>query len=176
MVARVFSAGDERLVAYVTLQDGVAFDAETARVALRRKLPEYMIPAAFVVLPALPLTPNNKIDRSALPPPSAPESRVTKPTQVLMTPEQRRVAGKWREVLHVDHVGLNDNFFDAGGHSLLLVKLHAALKHEFAADFPLIELFQRTTVASQAERLSSISRSDNALVSARAGAESQLHG
>ena len=65
------------------------------------------------------------------------------------------------EVLHVDQVGLNENFFDLGGHSLLLVRLHARLKQEFATDFPLIELFQQTTVASQAERLSSIPRSDN---------------
>jgi hypothetical protein len=93
-----------------------------------------------------------------------------------MTPEQRRVAGLWREVLHVDQVGLNENFFEAGGHSLLLVKLHAGLKHEFAADFPLIELFQRTTVASQAERLSSIPLSDNASARARNRAEMQFHG
>jgi amino acid adenylation domain-containing protein len=176
VVVRAFSAGDERLVAYVTLHDGIAFDAETARAGLRRMLPEYMVPALFVVLPTLPLTPNNKLDRNALPPPSVSDGHAAKPTNVLMTPEQRRVAGLWREVLHVDQVGLNENFFDAGGHSLLLVKLHAGLKHEFAADFPLIELFQRTTVASQAERLSSIPRSDNASARARTRAEMQFHG
>jgi amino acid adenylation domain-containing protein len=176
VVARAFSPSDERLVAYVTLQDDIVFDAETARAGLRRKLPEYMIPALFVVLPNLPLTPNNKLDRSALPPPSVPDNRAARPTNVLMTPAQRRVAGLWQEVLQIDHVGLNENFFDAGGHSLLLVTLHAGLKQEFAADFPLIELFQRTTVASQAEWLSSISRSDNALVRARTRAERQFHG
>jgi amino acid adenylation domain-containing protein len=176
VVPRAFSAGDERLVGYVTVQDGIGFDADIARAALRRQLPEYMIPALFVVLPALPLTPNNKIDRTALPPPAAPEGHAAKPANVLMTSEQRRVAGLWREILQVDHVGLNENFFDAGGHSLLLVKLHAGLRHEFAADFPLIELFQQTTVASQAERLSSISRSDAALVRTRIQAERQFHG
>jgi hypothetical protein len=176
VIMRAFSAGDERLVAYVTLHDGIAFDAETARADLRRMLPEYMVPASFVVLPALPLTPNNKLDRNALPPPSASVVHAAKPTDVLMTPAQRRVAGLWREVLHVDQVGLNENFFDAGGHSLLLVKLHAGLKHEFAADFPLIELFQRTTVASQAERLSSIPRSDTSLARASPRAEMQFHG
>jgi amino acid adenylation domain-containing protein len=174
VVVRAFSAGDERLVAYVTLHDGIAFDAETARAGLRRMLPEYMVPALFVVLPTLPLTPNNKLDRNALP--SVSDRHAAKPTNVLMTPEQRRVAGLWREVLHVDQVGLNENFFEAGGHSLLLVKLHAGLKHEFAADFPLIELFQRTTVASQAERLSSIPLSDNASARARNRAEMQFHG
>ncbi len=72
----------------------------------------------------------------------------------LMTMPQRRVAELWRDVLRRDRVGLNDNFFDLGGHSLLLVKLHAALKQEFAVDLPLVELFQRTTVAAQADRLS----------------------
>lgn len=134
------------------------------------------MPALFVVLPTLPLTPNNKLDRNALPPPSASEGHAARPANVLMTSEQRRVAALWRDVLHVDHVGLNENFFDAGGHSLLLVKLHAGLKHEFAADFPLIELFQRTTVASQAERLSSISRPDGALMRSGTRAERQLHG
>jgi amino acid adenylation domain-containing protein len=176
VIARTFSASDERLVAYVTLQDGIAFDAETARVGLRRQLPEYMIPAFFVVLLALPLTPNSKLDRNALPPPSVPVGHAERPTDALATPEQRRVAGLWREVLRVDHVGLNENFFDAGGHSLLLVKLHAGLKQEFAADFPLIELFQRTTIASQADRLSSIPRADTALSRARMRAERQLHG
>jgi acyl carrier protein len=127
-------------------------------------------------LPVLPLTPNNKIDRNALPPPGAQDGSVDKPSNVLMTPDQRRVAELWQEVLKVDNVGLNENFFDLGGHSLLLVKLHAGLKQAFATDFPLIELFQRTTVSSQAERLSSNPQSDEALMRARTRAERQFHG
>ena len=92
-----------------------------------------------------------------------------------MTPAQRRVAQLWQEVLQVDHVGLNENFFDLGGHSLLLVKLHAGLKQAFATEFPLIELFQRTTVASQAERLSSVPLPDEVLMRARIRAERQFH-
>jgi amino acid adenylation domain-containing protein len=176
VVARAFSPNDERLVAYVTLQDGAVLDTEMARIILRRTLPEYMIPALFVVLPALPLTPNNKIDRNALPPPEVSEGRADKPSNVLMTSGQRRVAEVWQEVLQIDNVGLNENFFDLGGHSLLLVKLHARLKQVFAADFPLIELFQRTTVSSQAERLSSVSQPDEALMRARARAGRQFHG
>ena len=110
------------------------------------------------MLPALPLTPNNKIDRNALPPPQVAGRSREQTATVLMTPDQRRVAELWQQVLQVDQVGLDENFFDLGGHSLLLVKLHAGLKQAFATDFPLIELFQRTTVASQAERLSSIPR------------------
>jgi amino acid adenylation domain-containing protein len=175
VVAQSFSSDDQRLVAYVTLQDGAALDAEATRATLRRKLPEYMIPALFVVLPALPLTPNNKIDRNALPPPQSQDVRANNPPIVLMTPDQRRVAELWRQVLQVDHVGLSENFFDLGGHSLLLVNLHAGLKQAFATDFPLIELFQRTTVASQAERLSSVPRPDDVLMRARTRAERQFH-
>jgi amino acid adenylation domain-containing protein len=176
VVSRAGSPNDERLIAYLTLQDGMVLDAGTARTILRHRLPEYMIPAVFVVLPALPLTPNNKIDRNALPPPQVQDGHADKPSNVLMTPGQRRVAEEWHEVLQVDNVGLHENFFDLGGHSLLLVKLHARLKQAFAADFPLVELFQRTTVASQAERLSSNPRSDEALLRARARAERQFHG
>jgi acyl carrier protein len=71
----------------------------------------------------------------------------------MMSPPQRRVAALWREILHVDKVGLHDNFFDIGGHSLLLVKLHVALKREFTTDIALVELFQQTTVHAQAARM-----------------------
>jgi acyl carrier protein len=128
------------------------------------------------MLPALPMTPNNKIDRNALPAPRTPDLALDEPDLAPMTPSQRRVADLWRNVLRTGTVRLHDNFFDLGGHSLLLVKLHAELKREFAADFPLVELFQQTTVAAQADRLSSMSRSSDALVRARTRAERQLHG
>jgi amino acid adenylation domain-containing protein len=156
VVVREDTPGDQRLTGYVVTPGGARFDAEAARATLRAKLPEYMIPGGFVVLPALPLTPNGKIDRKALPAPSA---RAEIPAggqsddESLMTPAQGRVAAIWREVLGVGRVGLHDNFFDSGGHSLLVVKLHAALKREFARGLELVELFQWTTVAAQAARL-----------------------
>ena len=105
-------------------------DADAARATLRRKLPEYMVPSLFVVLDALPLTPNGKVDRKALPAPRA--QRSPPRPDLLMNPRQRRVAAIWREVLALDRVGLHDNFFDLGGHSLLLVKLQARLQRDFA--------------------------------------------
>ena len=71
-----------------------------------------------------------------------------------MTPTQRKVAGLWAEILRTNRISLHDNFFDVGGHSMLVVKLHAALKREFDSDLTLTELFQHTTVAAQAARLS----------------------
>jgi hypothetical protein len=159
--------GDQRMVGYVVRAGSASFDDEAARATLRAKLPEYMVPNQFMVLDVLPLTPNGKIDRKALPAPAA-ASRLDGAAEAHMTPPQRRVAECWREVLRTDRVGLNDNFFDLGGHSLLLVKLHALLRREFATDLNLVELFQWTTVAGQAARLGAAAGADAALQRARA--------
>jgi acyl-coenzyme A synthetase/AMP-(fatty) acid ligase len=173
VVAREDRPGDQRLVGYAVLSPGAAFDPEAARATLRGRLPEYMVPNHLQVLEALPLTPNGKIDRKALPAPSAaaPAPRAEDDgAERLMTPVQRRVAGAWRDILGLHAIGLHDNFFDLGGHSLLLVKLHAALRREFQSDLALVELFQWTTVAAQAARLSAPSTSDTALRRAQARA------
>ena len=168
--------GDIRLVGYVTMAEGAVFEPEMARALLRRKLPEYMVPHLFMVLAAMPMTPNDKIDRKSLPAPQVSEPAADTIGDALMTPPQRRVADVWRRVLRTNRVGLHDNFFDLGGHSMLLVRLHAELKREFGADIPLVELFQRTTVVSQADRMSSNSGANDALARARIRAERQLHG
>jgi hypothetical protein len=177
VTVREFDHGDERLVGYVTLQPDAQFDVETARVALRSRLPEYMVPNFLAVLPAVPLTPNGKLDRKALPAPQAGEEQPHALPQALMTDEQRRVASIWRDVLRSKSVGLYENFFDIGGHSLLLVRLHADLKREFENDFPMVELFQYTTVAAQADRMSSqLSSGDTRLSHARVRIEGRAHG
>jgi hypothetical protein len=173
---REVNTGDQRLVGYIVTAAGGSFDADSARATLRAKLPEYMVPSFFVVLAALPLTPNGKIDRKALPAPEAPPQRADDVADTLMTPAQLRVARIWQDILRVKRVGLHDNFFDMGGHSLLLVKLHAALKRDFSGDLALVELFQRTTVAAQADRLSSVAAADGVLRRARARAARQIHG
>jgi acyl carrier protein len=172
VIVREDTPGDQRLTAYLTVEAGKAFDEETTRMALRERLPEYMTPGAFVVLDKLPLTPNGKIDRAALPRPVAvTRSAGADQAADLMSQPQRRVAEIWKTLLAVDHVGINDNFFDLGGHSLLLVKLQAALKAEFSIELPLVELFQRTTVTAQADRMTSPSGVSNGLARARERAE-----
>jgi acyl carrier protein len=166
--------GDQRLVAYVVAGDGIGFDADAARATLRRTLPEYMIPNLFVALDTLPLTPNGKVDRKALPAPAAHAPSPTAPEPVMSAPQQR-VAASWRDVLGLPRVGLHDNFFDLGGHSLLLVKLQVRLQRDFGVELPLVELFQRTTVEAQAERLVSSTHDDGALQRARARAARQAH-
>ena len=168
------SPGDERLVGYVTLAPGATFQADQTRIALRATLPDYMVPSQIVVLPSLPLTPNGKVDRAALP---APEGLASTPIpSSAMTPDQLRVARVWTDVLRLGRVGLHQNFFDLGGHSLLLITLQTRLTQEFGKEIALVELFQRTTVAQQAEWMSGASAMGaNALERVRARVERQLN-
>jgi hypothetical protein len=153
VAVREDSPGDARLVGYVVEADPGGFVEEEARNTLRSRLPEYMVPNAFVLLKALPLTPNGKVDRKALPAPDAAAAPAGAAVDdAHFTPAQRRVAAAWRAVLSLDRVSLHDNFFDIGGHSLLLVKLHAALRSEFGGELKLVDLFQWTTVSAQAAR------------------------
>jgi amino acid adenylation domain-containing protein len=176
VAVREDTPGDQRLVAYVVAADGAAFEADAARTTLRTRLPEYMVPNLFVVLDALPLTPNGKVDRKALPAPVQASTAADDGTaDALMSPAQQRVAVIWRELLGVARVGLRDNFFDLGGHSLLLVKLQVRLQREFSVELPLVELFQRTTVESQTERLAATTTDDSALRRARERAARQAH-
>jgi amino acid adenylation domain-containing protein len=166
--------GDKRLVGYVTA--AATFDAEAARAALRAHLPEYMVPNRLVVLAALPLTPNGKIDRKALPAPPAVVAVKEARPQPVMSAEERRVAAIWCAVLQLDRVGLYDNFFDLGGHSLLLIKLHGELRVAFDADeLMLVELFQHTTVAAQAHRLCAVPRDEGAVPGVQSQAERQVY-
>ena len=155
VIVREDAPGDQRLVAYVVSPGGEVFEPEAARAVLKAALPSYMVPTEFVVLAAMPLTPNGKVNRAALPAPqpsSLPLSRAS--SEIVMTPVQRRVANLWAKVLRTDRISLHENFFDVGGHSMLMVKLHAAMKREFECDLTLTELFQQTTIAAQAARVS----------------------
>ena len=124
----VIMVRDERLVAWYTVRGGVATpDLETLRAHMLERLPEYMVPGAFVLLDALPLTPNDKIDRKALPEPGA-EAVLNRPYQAPEGEVEAALARIWAEVLNVHQVGRHDNFFELGGHSLLAVSLVARMR------------------------------------------------
>ena len=113
-----------------------------------------MVPAAFVTLPALPLTPSGKVDRAALP---APDLGRPEPATPFVAPRdelERLVAALWRELLGVDQVGAHDNFFELGGHSLLMSELKARLAADLQREVSMVELFQYPTVSSLAGYLS----------------------
>ncbi|MEP7049205.1 MAG: amino acid adenylation domain-containing protein [Pseudomonadota bacterium] len=155
VIVREDSPGDQRLVAYVVPVIPEQLPVEELRSRLRTRLPEYMVPSAIVPLAALPLTPNGKVDRKALPVPQATRAAAALES-VVMTDAQRRVAAIWCSVLRLESVGLYENFFDLGGHSLLVIKAHALLRREFEAEVTIVDLFQRTTVAAQAELVSAV--------------------
>ncbi|AUX48181.1 peptide synthetase [Sorangium cellulosum] len=153
VLARDEAHGGKRLVAYVAGKGGAALEPGALRDWLAQALPAYMVPAPILVLERLPLSPNGKVDRRALPAPEQVEApaRATTPPR---TDLERAIAAIWRDVLSVPQVGVHDNFFDLGGHSLLLAKVHGRLREELDRALPMLVLFQHPTIASLAGALS----------------------
>jgi amino acid adenylation domain-containing protein len=139
--------GERYLAAYVVPEPGAAPDlAGRLRPFLAARLPDYMVPAAFVELPALPLTPNGKVDRRALPAPRRQAAGLAAPRG----PVEERLAGVWADLLRLDRVGAHDNFFELGGHSLLATQLVSRVRGAFAVELPLRVIFEAPTVAGLA--------------------------
>ena len=145
-------AGDRRLVAYCVAGNGALPEPAVLRDFARRRLPDYMVPAAFVPMARLPLTANRKIDRRALPAPVVEEAHETVAPRDSV---ERQVFEIWSELLGNKRFGVHDDFFDLGGHSLLATRLAAALRERAGVDLPLKELFQAPTVAGMAGAVAS---------------------
>ncbi len=147
VVAVEDDSGERRLVAYVVPRTLPAPSEEALRESIRHRLPDYMMPSAFVVLERLPLTPNGKVDRHALP--AVPAS--ARETDALpRTATQEIVAGIWSHVLAVSPIGLHDNFFELGGHSMAATHVIARIRRAFQIDFPVRALFESPTVGELA--------------------------
>ncbi len=151
VVAREERPGEARLVAYVVAAEGADPSAAELRAYLADGLPPYMVPAAWVRLDALPLLPNGKLDRRALPDPddAAAREEYTAPA----TPTERELAEIWAEVLGAERVGATDDFFSLGGHSLLATRMISRVRRAFAVELPLRALFEAPTVAGTAARI-----------------------
>ena len=128
--------------------------AEELRNFLQGKLPEYMIPANFVVLDKLPLSSNGKVDRKALPEPKSSDSDMAVAYAAPRDGLEGAIADIWREVLEVEKVSVQDNFFDVGGNSLHIVRMHAKIRERLKREIPIVELFKYTTIESLATYLS----------------------
>ncbi len=148
--------GHPHLAAYVrpTVWPAAAELADTLRRALKERMPAHMVPAALVVLEAIPLTANGKIDRAALPVPDPARSASAETHQPARTDLERELAELWQEVLGVERVGVHDNFFDLGGESFLLLQVCSRLDHRMDRDALVIAFFKHPTVASLAAHLS----------------------
>ena len=151
VVMREDVPGDKRLVAYYAGEH--APDARTLRRHAERDLPEYMVPSAFVLLTELPLTSNGKIDRNALPAPDHGRAALDRPYVAPRTAVETQLAAVWSEVLGVAEVGVDDNFFALGGHSVLAVELISMIRRDLRAELWLAELFETPTIAQTATRL-----------------------
>ncbi len=144
VLAREDVPGDVRLVAYL-VGDGLTQDAVgPLRAALMSSLPDYMVPAHFLVLPALPLTSNGKVDRKALP---APDLRAAQSAYVAPTSDvESQLAAMWGSLLKLDRVGMHDNFFELGGNSLMVVTLHAQICAAFGNRLAVVDLFKYPSI------------------------------
>ena len=160
VVAREDEPGEKRLVAYVVACKEI--EMQELQHSLKQNLPEYMIPAVFVTLESMPLTPNGKLDRRALPAPAKDMLRSKHDYVPPRTNTESLLAQIWSEILGLDRVGVEDNFFTLGGHSLQATRVVARMRDALKMDVPLPLLFQATTIAKLAEVVEQL-KQENAL-------------
>jgi acyl carrier protein len=158
VITRLDGSGGKQLVAYLISRKGCEPEEELTKPKLRdflkKQLPDYMVPAFFVVLESFPLTPNGKVDRKALPAPEL--SSIGEHFVPPQTPVEKMLVGLWTELLDVEKIGANDNFFDLGGHSLLAMRLFVRIRDVFGLELPLRLLFEAPTVAELAKRIENL--------------------
>jgi amino acid adenylation domain-containing protein len=140
-------SGEKKLVAYVVRQEGAQLNPTELRRSLKETLPEYMVPARYVELEKLPLTPSGKVDRRNLPPYSGLEAPARDDYVAPRNPIEEELVGIWEQLLSVTPIGVEDNFFELGGHSLLLTRLASQLRQTFHIEFPLRDLFAAPAIS-----------------------------
>jgi len=146
---------DQNIIAYLVPVPGVPLPAAELRGALLQTLPEYMVPAAFVIVDALPTTPNGKLDRKALPAPDWAVARKTRDSVPPQTPTQIALAKIWESLLKVEKVGIHESFFDLGGHSILAARLMSRIRTTFGVQLPLHHIFRTPTISGLAKLIES---------------------
>jgi len=152
VITREDEPGDKRLVVYIVLQEGSELDAAKLRAFLKPKLPSYMLPSAFVFLPVLPLNANGKVNHAALPKPDGARTDLAQDGQYIhaSTPTEKNLSAIWMSVLHLERIGVTENFFDLGGHSLLATRVVARVNDTMNIDLPLRRLFEAPTISELA--------------------------
>jgi amino acid adenylation domain-containing protein/FkbH-like protein len=158
VIAREDVAGDKRLVAYVVAKADQQLNSAELRDWVHARLPEYMVPAAWMQLDKLPLSPNGKVDRKNLPAPEYLRPELQGEYLSPRTAEEEVIAGIWAEVLKFQQVGIHDDFFALGGHSLLATQVISRVRQAFKMELPLRALFEAPTVAGLAERIATMAK------------------
>ncbi len=144
----------QQLVVYIVLLSDQIPTISELRSYLKELLPEYMVPGVFIFLDTLPLLPNGKVDRRALPVPEALRPTLTTSYEIPKSEMEQQIAKLWQEVLHLDKVGIHDNFFDLGGHSILMIQVNHKLRAVLQRDISVVTMFQNPTIYSLAQYLS----------------------
>jgi amino acid adenylation domain-containing protein len=172
VMAREDVPGDRRLAAYIVAEDADAVDSSGVRAFLSERLPDYMIPSAFVFLDSFPLTPNGKVDRRALPAPA--HNRKESMAIAPRTPTEEALARIWLDVLKLDQVGISDDFFELGGHSLLATQVISRVWTILQVELPLRAVFQFPTIEGMARSIEEIGPAVNSGLDEMAGALDRL--
>jgi hypothetical protein len=155
---------DQNIIAYLVPVPGVPMPAAELRGALLQTLPEYMVPAGFVMMEALPTTPNGKLDRKALPAPVV--ARKTRDSVPPETATQITLARIWESVLKIEHVGIHESFFDLGGHSILAARMMAQLRGPFGLQLAFHNILRAPTISRLAALIDEKVRAQNLLQAA----------
>ncbi|MEH2067460.1 MAG: MupA/Atu3671 family FMN-dependent luciferase-like monooxygenase [Nostoc sp.] len=154
VIVREDQPGDKHLVAYIVSNQHQVPTTNELRGFLKEKLPDYMVPSVFVMQSVLPLTPNGKVDRNALPTPDLSTSGLSESFVAPSTPTEEILAQLWMEVLGRKQVGIYDNFFDIGGHSLLIIQVGSKVREIFNSNISVTDLFKYPTISALAQYLS----------------------
>jgi amino acid adenylation domain-containing protein len=171
VVPRQDTPAEKKLVAYI-VPEGQDCSIAELRAYLQTKLPSYMLPAAFVLMESLPLSPNGKVDRAALPAPQATHSESPRARSAHGEMEQK-IESAWLKVLSLEQVGPDENFFDVGGDSLQLLMVHAEIQKAIDSEFPLTDLFEYSTIRTLARHLAGTNGQRAAMAEARERARQQ---
>ncbi|HLX40158.1 MAG TPA: phosphopantetheine-binding protein, partial [Ktedonobacteraceae bacterium] len=159
VVAREDVPGDKRLIAYIVASQEQSDLGGELRRFIRLRLPDYMLPSAFITMETLPLTANGKVDLRALPQPEQIGLQRENAYVAPRTTSEETLASIWEQVLQQGRVGVHDNFFELGGHSLLATRIIVRIRQAFQVDLPLRNLFLTPTIADIAEQIAAIQQS-----------------
>jgi acyl carrier protein len=150
VIVREDAPGDKRLVAYLVPSQEPVPSSSDLRGFLKEKLPNYMVPSAYVALDALPLTPNGKVDRRALPEPEGLRPELETAYVAPRNEIEQTLADIWQELLAVVQIGIHDDFFEMGGHSLLATQVMSRVRQTFQLELPLRDFFEAPNIAELA--------------------------
>jgi acyl-coenzyme A synthetase/AMP-(fatty) acid ligase/acyl carrier protein len=153
VLVREDEPGNKQLVGYVVPREGQAPTTEDLQEFVKQKLPEYMAPSQFVFLDSIPLTTNGKVDRKALPAPTYGNVSEGKDFAAPQTETQKAIADIWSKLMKLERIGIHDDFFNFGGHSLMAMKMVSQIEERFGVSLPLADFLEEPTIAGLAKKV-----------------------